>query len=279
MSRGGCQFETVKVNMNIIRELTKKAGYTGTQVCNIVGIGTSSYSNWTTRGVARKDSISRIAKLFNVTVEDLCVKDVNMNTELAVDSPTVVSGLKEIGDTQNIHEIFEIINSNIITLANMVEDIKHINAFEHAKIYEQMQKLMPKPELLLDKPIVINPPIKKEKPVAFNVNRETIEDLINGFNVKDSYDVYKRKVNRMVSIIATDKKTTHKQVLHDYYKEMNEVYGVVYEQLKKEYFNKYQHKEEGGSLELLYEEPIFREIFYNIISSKLVEIRKERVSI
>ena len=259
MKCGRYNGETVCIDYEYLVKVTRKAGYTGNSISRILGIAKSSYTNWKKNGTARLESVKRIADLLGIPVENFIKTE-----DTIVSGPDVVvpvSKLQEIGDTQNIHSIFEILNSNIIMLASMVQDMQ-----------EQLTKLS------IPKVVEVEPVnVVKEKPIAFIVNKEEIDRLISGFDVKDTFEEYRKKVNCMISIIASYKKTTHKQVLHDYYKLMTNVYGVVYAQLKKDYYSKYQHKD-SGSLELLYEEPIFREVFYNVLSSKLMDINNKEVN-
>ncbi len=293
---------TVQINYNALIEAAKNAGYSLSKTCKILGIGSSTFATWKKRGAGKLQTVERMAALFSVPAESLYFKDKPASNEelinntpaetavMAMDvdttpvpTPSVIPDFKEIGDIQNIHDIFEIINNNIIALGNIAKALTdmtdHLNQ-DHVEIYKKIMDLtaiksqtnFSTPPYSVAIPSVEDNNQKVSSPITIAINKDRINDLVNGFCNDDSYDDYRHKINDMVSIIACNKKATHKQVLHTYYKQMNTVYGVVYDQLKKDYYAKYQRKN-NGSMELLYEEPIFREVFYNIISGELQNLQ------
>ncbi len=282
------------LNIEAIEEAVKKSGMSKPRICNILGIAECSFNNWKRNRKASVETITRLASLLNVdpetfweeptvnhTVEESQKNITAVTTDKAV---TPVVALKEIGDTQNIHEIFQIINSNILALGRAFEGhissqtvkdeeiLTAINELKHSQtivysmdVKDITDKAEPAKEEVKEsaeiKPI-------KQKPVAISANE--IETLLKSYNQSDDYEEYNRKINRMVHFISVYGKEPHKEILHRFYKEMNKVYGVVYEQLKKDFIAKYHHRD-SGSMELIYEDAIFREIFFNIISDELAK--------
>lgn len=289
--------DCVRLNYDALIKATQNAGLTGKRVADILGISPSSYHNWSRSFHPRTETLKRVAMLLGVKYTDLIIEEeetkavpATNKADKATAPSTVVSSAsyKEIGDTQNIHEIFAILNENIITLGNTLNAFMAKQDAVNSDITLELSRLKLRlseanladknkepaedsnaPEPAHVEPqinVSVTPPIKK--PVATPIRTDEVKSLYSGFSDKDSYDIYRMKVNRMVHFIAIRKKCTHKQMLHKYYKEMTNTYGCVYDQLKKDYYAKYQHRD-SGSMELIYEEPIFREIYYNMIAADL----------
>ena len=309
--------KTTKVfNYKKLEEAVKAANLSKNKVCAILGISSSSFRHWETAKYGPNTKVlRRLCDLLNINVDDLYTETAveanpqketkNTASEKAkADKTADVDGFEfNTINTQNIHEIFNIINNNILTLSraasysnkNTYEDIKKceekIDALsgkvdvlitelrEHfAAINDPEKKIMPiaKAEKPAPKASVAPITVKKEiKAVNIDPNSSKINDecknLINGYTVLDNFEQYRTKINRMVSLITFKTKDTHKQTLHQFYEELNRVYGVVYDQLKKEYIAKY-HKKNTGTTELIYENEIFREIFYNLVAGRLTSI-------
>ena len=289
------RYKAVIIDAKKLRTITEEKGYTVSRVCEIVGIANSAYWNWEhNNGKANIDTIKRVCNLLGIDIHDVLMptetvqtaEDVKVVSDVvseAIESEVEENPFKEIGDTQNVHTQFDTVNTNVMVLANVLkayidEKFDILNAKmdilgteTHKDLSEYYQRLM----LELESNRVFDASMGSgKKPQAFFINAVEATKLLTGYNENDTYERYKDKINRMVSMISSVTKTPHKNILHGFYIEMTNTYGVVYDQCKKEYFEKYQHRD-NGSTELIYENPIFRQIFYNMISDELKKVTKD----
>ncbi len=221
-----------------------------------------------------------------------------------------LTGFKTI-DTLNVIDMIKIINENVLLLAKNVDVMAKLNSSQNAALSDAVAGLSKEVTGLNGTVEALSKKVNGGRPAAHApqssdhvilldskmketaLKKETkteqvkqeeqkkiekdnlikeYKSLAGEYNADDDFDAYRVKINRMVSLIIHATNETFKHTIHKYYKEMTLVYGVVYRQLEKEYFDKYQKKHRYGSTELLYENEIFREIFYHLISDKLGEI-------
>ena len=271
--------DVVAIDIDKLESLVKSHNLTKIDVCKSVGISQSSFSNWRKRGGnALLTTVQSVAEFFNVNVMDLLKTDekpvIDDSTVFESDiTNTVVTDNIENQfrniDTLNIHEALDIINSNIFTAFNVLQNNLYAyidSKFDalHNELFDSISNLYPQLEIDDD----VEEDVNSSKPIAFHVSVGEIANLVSGFSWDDDFEAYKKKIYRMAAIIACYKKCPRKSVLHSFYIEMTNTYGVVYDQLKKEYYANYQHAS-SGSTELIYEDNKFRQIFYNLISDML----------
>lgn len=272
-------------NYEALLNATENAGLTPHKVCNILGISTSSYWNWKNTGKGPgKETLPRLAKLLNVEPSVFYTEptqnDSVKNGDSANNSADTPARYKNI-DTQNIMDIFGVINDNILTFVNDANKAAVENQNKIDVLQKTVNELTQKMDLLLHlvgpannkEHTALTKPIDAPKTVRVPMTSE-FKSLSEAYNRNDSYDVYKNKINRMVGMITAKTQDTHKQTLHKLYKEMTNVYGVVFDQLEKDYIAKYK-KKNNGTIELLYENELFRNIFYNLVVSKAGTVLKE----
>lgn len=266
----------------------KNSGMTKNKICKILNISSQSFINWRNRGTTPSDEIlSRLAELLDINAEDLF----DVVTEEVVEKPkaepkekdgfVLNKGFKKI-DTQNIHDIFEIINSNILLLADNMSKATLISDAKIAKLEEELQEIK---KIASEKTVIAlkKAPVEEEKKeeaksgavdkAIAKIKEKEVENvqpqkLLVAYNKDDTFQMYREKINRMVSIIANKNNDTYKQTMHKFYEEMNRVYGVVYSQLEKEFKDKY-HRKHTGTVELIYESEMYRQLLYNMVATKL----------
>ncbi len=141
--------------------------------------------------------------------------------------------IKSIGEERDIFKIFEILNSNIEALHNELEHMK--NSAEKSKK---------------------DTADKKQIEVHVFCKRTDLQSI--------EYEEYKEQIKKCIKAISAFNDIPVKELYCYYYKVMNMVYGVVYKQMSQEYKETHGDKAES-SLELIYDNKIFREVMYNIV--------------
>ncbi len=299
-------------NYEALMDAVNKSGLSRNRICNILGLSSASFVTWekSVKG-PNATTVARLCTLLDIKPEQLYKESAEPEKVAEKEKDTVTppdcskefeeESLKKI-DTLDIHQVFNIINDNIIALshnlnlmyARLSSEISQVRKEGHddsAHLLDQMQKMqdflkemsakspeakISEPSARKDRPVmIITPEVIKgnsTEPVAsVKGSKKEIANLVKGYKSEDDFNTYRAKINRMVGLINEETGDTHKQTLHKFYEEMNHVYGVVYDQLKKEYYNKYQRKD-NGTTELIYENELFREIFYHLIATKLDEV-------
>ena len=275
------KISTRLVDVVMLKQLVLEKGYTIQKFSSILGISPSIFWKWENLDTHPSgDTVKRIADFLGVDEETLYRSEDNVVDEVTevttVTDTTDISNIdnvfKEIGETQNVHVQFDTVNSNVILLANVlkeyIDEKFDILTAKMDVLSTELSEYYQRLELSIDNGKL------KPKPQAYFINRVEVNKLITGYNENDDYEKYRDKINRMVSVISSVTKAPHKNILHGFYIDMTNTYGVVYDQCKKEYFEKYQHTD-SGSTELLYENPIFKQIFYNVISDELKRVTKD----
>lgn len=267
-----------------LEDCIQKSGMSKNKICRILGIGDSTLSNWKVHKHPTMKTLKRVCELLDAEIDTLFeeveikkekpVEEVVKNTITAEKTetamPVITDGYKTIEPTHNLYERMEIINNNILLLASQLQNMKTLPAIEPAK------------EITIEETKEKQPAEKEEakpaKPVAKKTDheakcKEMLEKKINDVDTDTlSQESFIGKINDMVALIAKAKDSTFNNMMHHYYKELTNVYGVVYDQLKKEYVAVH-----GGSpkstMEMVYQNKDIRKIMYNIIATDLSHIK------
>lgn len=203
---------------------------------------------------------------------------------LPVKKTTPVDGVSDV------FHVFRIINNNIQTVLEEVQqqDERAMQQSEClgtvmaavSNIADNMSKLEEKMDGLLSQFSCIQKDIQligKHAPVKVSMNsgkipreeREQADVLPSNpmslqYDYQDGINEYSKKIDSFVRVICNKKGLTMNQVRSDLYTELNKVYGVVYEQLQKEYYEKYG-KKQTWTLALIHNNPLFAQIFFNMV--------------
>lgn len=276
---------TININIEAIDKAIKESNIPRSHIFSSLNIGYSTIGYWRTFKRANIDAIRRLADFFKVDIHEFVTDPIEEEKSTEVDQKVSGISLTPIGDTLNVHELFEIINSNIMAVANALSDyiesqndkndefikaINELNINNTAKIVSIIGEIT-NSQNKSDK----KQQDKITKPIA--VTNEEVSKLSSSYKEEDSYEIYRNKINRMISIISAYTGFTRNQLLHDFYSTMTNVYGCVYDQLKKEFHSRYKYNE-TSSMELIYFNEIFRQIFYNIISDEMVKSHNDNIA-
>ena len=268
-----------------LEDCIQKSGMSKNKICRILGIGDSTFSNWKLHKHPTMKTLARVCELLdadiNTLFEEIEIKKeepANNKPEATTEvekteiiAPKITDGYKVIEPIHNLYERMEIINNNILLLASQLQNMKTLPVTEPAKesTAEKIKEEQPAEK----------EETKPAKPVAKKTDCEEKyqEMLAKKMNDVDtdtlSQETFIGKINGMVALIAKAKDSTFNNMMHHYYKELTNVYGVVYDQLKKEYIAAH-----GGSpkstMEMVYQNKDIRRIMFNIIATDLSHIKK-----
>lgn len=277
----------------------KDSGLSQNKVSKILGISSSNFCNWKkSKTGPSKDIMPRLCSLLNISSDSLFKeekeendyakrKDLVLETLSEKDKQGLLETLDSVGNipgfkkinTKNIDEIFDILNSNILLLAKNMDTATKLYESKIEGLNKEIKTLEEKitslsKEEAKEKPKAVAPKdTHKESSVLVSIGDQKhegtrVENLVGGYNREDSFQTYRYKINQMVSVIAAKNNNTHKQTLHQFYQKLNQEYGVVYDQLKKD-FKVANSRKETGTIELVYSVELYRKIFYNLISTEL----------
>lgn len=302
-SDGTGPVKTMEFNYDALEKIVKDSKYSKSEVCRILGININSFCSWkkSTSG-PKAPTLQKLCELFKIEPATLFKEGTRAaspteKTESkhpaleTLEFPTGMTGFKQI-ETMDILENFRIINENILLLAKNLDMMAKLDESRYESMKGQFDQLTESVKALdvshtrTSKPVAtisrrqqprqtvvvghIDSLLPKEKTV-----KEEIEELCNSYDKNDDFDKYNKKINRMVALINTKTKDTHKQTLHKFYKEMENTYGVNFTDLGVRFRAK-NNRKNSGSIELLYMEEIYRQIFYNIIATRLSHIIEEK---
>ncbi len=283
-------------NYNRLDEAVKKSGMSKNKICNIMGIADNTFSSWKQCGNPLRKNLERMCTLLSIDIDSLFdeVEEVvvpeesdtneEKNDEIQImpsegnsildhilepiESKTLVSSLnfKTFSPTDNLYERMDILNENIILLGRLLagNNIENIDSSEPDPI--EKQDIEPEKESSEHKkPLAITP--KKDKRVENS--SKPILDTTNTANM--SYEKYASKISSLIFTLTRKTGLTYNNTMHDYYIKFNKVYGVVYDQLKKDWFKDNGHHP-TKTLQIIYHDKKLRQIFYNIIATDVSHI-------
>ncbi len=268
-----------------LEDCIQKSGMSKNKICRILGIGDSTFSNWKVHKHPTMKTLKRVCELLDAEIDTL-FKEVEIKKEEPVNNkpeatteiekteiiaPKITDGYKIIEPAHNLYERMEIINNNILLLASQLQNMRTLPITEPAKVITE--------EETKEKQPAEKEETKPARPVAKKTDheekyKEMLDKKINNVDTDElSQETFIGKINGMVALIAKAKDSTFNNMMHHYYKELTNVYGVVYDQLKKEYVTAH-----GGSpkstIEMVYQNKNIRRIMFNIIATDLSHIKK-----
>lgn len=167
----------------------------------------------------------------------------------------------------NVLENINCINENVLIMANEMKD--YINKLEE-QLYEIKQALsdsekkQDKMQAVITNLIshIENNPVQVDNPNTAILN----ETIIQSNTQTDSFEEYKQKIYKLVTFISKKKDLIFNQIMHDCYKKFLRVYGIDCTQLKKEI-------KAAGPLQAVYENELYREIFFNMVCDMASECK------
>ena len=182
-----------------------------------------------------------------------------------------------------------IINENILTLVKELRDtenrfINNDNDFIN-KLTEEYEKQAAVNEMLFNKLLDIETKLvsisdnvnsvndkndkksqmqKKETcPIATIWNNQCSEkemhQIVNSKVSEDTEDAYKKKTYKLINYISKKQNLIFNQVMHNNYSQFEKVYGCNINMLKAE-------SKTANSISAIYDNPLYREIFFNMLS-------------
>ncbi len=283
----------VKVNTERLDELIESSGMSRYKIGCTLGFSSACFNNWKKGSGAYVKDVKRLANLFGVDMSEFVVQtSQNDDAAEAKSNADIKNGseneLVPIGDTLNVHSIFEILNHNILVLGRKLDNLAASQNVVNEEMKGQISSVMialenigdaimsaeeAKQEKVEEKSVATEEETVTETVDSLGELSQSMKELRHGFSDRDDYTTYKGKIYRMIKYIAEKNGNTEKQEMHKYYKMMNRVYGVVYDQLEKDFWDE-MHRRNNGSLELLYHNELFRCIFYNKVSDDLADLYK-----
>lgn len=193
----------------------------------------------------------------------------------------------------NVFDVFRIINGNMQLILNETQTLPKLDDSEKiimdaiANLNRRIGSLETKIDKLLASsktseniisPLDILPrPEREDDKVGIKSDTVKYDDTPLEsicYNPSEDIDAYSQKINAFVRKIARDRNLTMNQVRHEFYDTMKKTYGVVYEQLQKEYFARHG-KKSTWSLALLHNDVLFAEIFFNIVKDACLANKKK----
>jgi len=264
---GAAYSDDLYFDMKAFAEYVRNSEYSQASLCKAVGISHATPSNWSKKfswNAFTKKGVEDICKLLGVRTEDLVKSRVGAQDASDVSLP---SGYRDIRDIPvgQVGKIFEIMNSNILLLAKEVQELKQSTTVNRDLVNSCMDKLNTYLDGIVNASItVVNPladVLDAKDELPDKVKNPADDISVDDYDPKDSYEVYRNKLNNMAHILALAEGLTHKQELTKLYKDMTKVYGVVYDQLERD-FRQEHHRSSSCSMELLYDNELFREIFF-----------------
>lgn len=258
-------------------EALKAKGLSPYKLSRKIGVSASMVEYWIEKGRIRTGIAMKILKITGIDPFKLSKTEPEApaRNELPASSEKVTPVDGEL----NVFEVFKIINGNLQLILDKTGTPAPIN---DTSLQEEIQILK---ESIVDLSRSVRSLSEKvdglaaqhSSPTATVINisghrKQSHSEVKNmgvieqKYDESDSYEVYSRKIMRYVGAIASMRGVTTKQVLCDCYKEMTNVYGVVFDQLRKEYRDKYGQPA-PSSMELLYKSGIFTGVFFNVVVS------------
>ena len=266
---------------DLFMSLIEKSEYSKASLCKAVNISTNTPLNWRNKfswSSFTKATIPQICYLLKCKEADLVKTPEEMEAlKKEVPSSEIPAGYQTIKDIPvgQVSKIFEVFNENLLQLAKDVQALKLEKDQDSEKIKQIDEKI--------DSFMKLFEPVKKEEKheddsiedatgelPEFTVELKEIPNVIAPFDPADSFTDYKFKVNHMAHLLALADGLTHKQELSKLYKDMTKVYGVVYDQMSHDFLAAHGRKP-NGSMELLYENELWREIFYATTMDKVTK--------
>jgi len=257
----------------------------------ITGIPANYIYKWNQGRKASVENAKKFSKNLGVKTRDLFYNVPSNSNKRTTEGPTLVhldstltgfqadtnttipgstdSMLVSMSGVGSEDEMLKILNANLSIIYNT------INTRDISKVLEYNEVLSSKIDILIQKVTYIesyisslqynipNNKIHKGKRKVSSVNDK--KDIV--YDETDTLEEYSNKIDRLLHIISVRDNVPVCEIKNNFYRQMNSVYGVVWSQLQKEYFLKYGRKQ-TWSLALLYENKVFRQIFFNIIKTE-----------
>ena len=172
---------------------------------------------------------------------------------------------------QNMHtdytELTSYIDANVDVLKENITECKE-NAKDNFQFFKEVLKEIENRGISANKG---SGTVKKitlytnEPQAAVKYAKETVTD--------ESLDVYKEKINTMITFISKKKDHVWSQVAHDINKEFESTYGENITALKRLYAATNNKAVSDITVaEVIYDNPIYRNIYYNMISNKVIDL-------
>ena len=183
--------------------------------------------------------------------------------------------ITEITDETDIYAIANVLNNNIKNVAerlteisNPVKELQNIIAVMKS-LSDKISDIEKKMDKIEGTSVIIDSKgvMSKKKASADNDNQklkiEVTKENIK-YDIHDDCKHFLAKTDAMIKKIAKDRGQSFNDVNNEYYTKMNRIYGVVWDQLRKEYYAKYG-MQARRTAELLWANPNFGQVYFNLL--------------
>lgn len=171
-------------------------------------------------------------------------------------------------ENQNVIENMNIINENILLLVKNITDYKDSFEDKMSCLIAANENLLERIETLEKRNMINVAAQPKTKSVTLwgnnHCSEKELKEIVNSAIISDDCNTYKQKIYKIINYISKKKHLTFNQILHDNYNQFSRVYGFNYDELKKE-------SGANTTLDAVYENPLCREIFFNMVCKNATE--------
>lgn len=180
-------------------------------------------------------------------------------------------------DNKDIFDIFSIINKNVINSSKNIENILSERSKTENTILNMNNRINELTEevILLKECIVklvdakVAPKDKAVAKISFpdysKSKSYSLKDILVPYgDTKESFEDYNNKIRCIVANIRKNTDKITNQIYCDLYRNLETVYGANIDKMKYEFIKEFGRKPES-SIETIYNNPIFRSIFYNTV--------------
>ena len=274
----------------------KKRGISPEKIEKTIGAAKGTYEGWLSGKPVKPTHAMAVAKILGVRLTDI-FEPAWDKTKVAVKTAKSVPKapkLDSVDGMLQVFDIFGVINKNMQTVADYMTTLDdkaaerqdELNALvkkDIAALSSKLDGIEKSMSLILEKLEDVHKndntkivQIDSKKSQLKRKNPAVSSEPVNStFSLTDDLEHYVKKINSMAQHIASSTGQTRDDVLHMFYTEMNRTYGVVYDQLKKEY--KANHgSSQTWSMALLYDNTLFREIFFHIVQAKYEDVYTQK---
>ena len=287
------------MNFDVLSNRLHEMGSSFQKMIDIMGISSSYRTRWKTVPVSEKFA-NKICKYTGLTKAELCMPIEENKTEPVNNSANTVIAETSAESTEkyeyksfsgtNLMENFAIMNENILTLAKEVGVLKkdivrlsanvNVQANSASERYEEISKgfnaLLQKMDKLTtvdNRPKAIAPVKPEKKLTVWSNVSDDPKKCADSYSEEDSLDVYKIKLSNMIKYICKKEGKIYTQVCVDVNARFEEIYGVNIKEEKKIYAKNKDipYNNNIPVAEVLYANPFYRNIYFNLFASKVSE--------
>ena len=271
----------------------KKHGVSPEKIEKTIGAAKGTYSGWLSGKPVKDTHAVAVAKILGVRVSDVFVLASDKAAKPKANPSDDIAKSPELSSVKGMLQVFDVfgvINDNLQSMTDYMTSLDSKAAKRQDELNSSVKKdiavlssrldsIEKSMSLILEKIEDVHKPDNtkivqidsKKSQLKRKMPAVSSEPVNSTFSLTDDFEHYVKKINSMAQHIASASGQTRDDVLHMFYTEMNRTYGVVYDQLKKEY--KANHgTSQAWSMALLYDNTLFREIFFHIVQAMYEEV-------